>query len=199
MSQKIRCGWKSLTLDNASNPSSASRTSCPPCLRNISALRLMVLLSSITKTLSPELVILTVFAPVFAAPVGVYQRAIVMPHLSGAIGQSICEPFQSLPCAHHIQDKSSSWGHQPIMYRQQCHLLAHRSLRRKSIHRSSTSRSLFESQLKLPSHRMQQLYRGSVAYSRKNQNLVSWQTPPQYLQTHGNSKPMAAKAHRSAP
>jgi hypothetical protein len=40
-------------LASASNPSSASITSWPPCFRKISALRRIVLLSSITSTFSP--------------------------------------------------------------------------------------------------------------------------------------------------
>src|SRR5574343_55540 len=49
MSQKITSGAWSLTLDKASKPSSAKTTSYPPCLRKISALRRMVLLSSMTR------------------------------------------------------------------------------------------------------------------------------------------------------
>src|SRR3990167_2171509 len=50
MSQKITSGAWSLTLDKASKPSSARTTSYPPCFRKISALRRMVLLSSMTRT-----------------------------------------------------------------------------------------------------------------------------------------------------
>ena len=52
MSQKITSGAWSLTLDKASKPSSARTTSYPPCLRNISALRRMVLLSSTSRSFS---------------------------------------------------------------------------------------------------------------------------------------------------
>src|SRR5687768_4940617 len=53
MSQKISSGAWSLTLARASKPSSASTTWWPPCARKISALRRMVLLSSMTSTLTP--------------------------------------------------------------------------------------------------------------------------------------------------
>ena len=86
--------------------------------------------------------------------------------------QLITEPFQSLPCAHHIQGKSNSWALLPTKFQAQYHVLARRSPRHKSTHRLNTSKSLIESQLKLPSHRMQQLYLGSVAYSRTRKNLA---------------------------
>ena len=50
MSQKTTSGCQSLILASASKPSSARSTSWPACLRKISALRRMVLLSSTTST-----------------------------------------------------------------------------------------------------------------------------------------------------
>jgi hydroxymethylpyrimidine/phosphomethylpyrimidine kinase len=47
-----------------------------------------------------------------------------------------------------------------------CHARVNRRPRHKSSHKLNTSTLLVESQLKLPSNRMQQLYLGSVAYSR---------------------------------
>src|SRR5690606_39826273 len=54
MSQKIRSGSWSAILASASKPSSASSTSQPACFRKISALRRIVLLSSITSTFRPD-------------------------------------------------------------------------------------------------------------------------------------------------
>src|ERR1043166_9603227 len=51
MSTKITRGWWSLIFASASNPSSARMTSKPAWRRNISALRRIVLLSSMTRTL----------------------------------------------------------------------------------------------------------------------------------------------------
>ena len=53
MSQNMMSGECSTILDSASKPSSASMTSQPACFKNISALRRIVLLSSITITLTP--------------------------------------------------------------------------------------------------------------------------------------------------
>src|SRR5262245_41666598 len=53
MSQKMMSGWWSVILDSASNPSSARITWQPAWARKISALRRMVFESSITITLIP--------------------------------------------------------------------------------------------------------------------------------------------------
>src|SRR5690606_5667622 len=53
MSQKIRSGSLSAILASASKPSSARITWQPDCFRKISALRRIVLLSSITITFNP--------------------------------------------------------------------------------------------------------------------------------------------------
>src|SRR2546429_665806 len=53
ISTKMRSGWWSVILARASNPSSASITAQPACSKKISALRRIVLLSSITMTFTP--------------------------------------------------------------------------------------------------------------------------------------------------
>ena len=108
------------------------------------------------------------------------------------------EPFQSLPCAHRIRGRSSSWALGPMASREQCHVRARRQLRRISSHKLNTSTSLIESQLKLPSNRMQQLYRGGVAYSRTRQNRSLWQTPKTLHWTADSSKSRTPTHHRPA-
>ena len=53
MSTKMRSGWWSAIFASASKPFSARITWQPACMRKISALRRMVLLSSITITRTP--------------------------------------------------------------------------------------------------------------------------------------------------
>src|SRR6185503_937667 len=53
MSTKMRSGWWSAILASASKPFSARITWQPACMRNISALRRIVLLSSMTITRTP--------------------------------------------------------------------------------------------------------------------------------------------------
>ena len=53
MSQKMTSGWWSAIFESASKPSSASTTWHPACTKKISALRRIVLLSSMIITLMP--------------------------------------------------------------------------------------------------------------------------------------------------
>src|ERR1700730_14046380 len=53
MSTKTISGWWSAILDSASNPSTAVKTSQPSLVSSVSAVRRIVLLSSITRTFNP--------------------------------------------------------------------------------------------------------------------------------------------------
>ncbi len=68
MSTNTMSGWWSAIFDSASKPSTAVKTSQPSRASNVSAVRRIVLLSSMTSTLSPASRGRLLLAAVFSMP-----------------------------------------------------------------------------------------------------------------------------------
>ena len=138
-----------MTLAKASKPSSANKTSCPPCLRKISALRRMVLLSSTTSTLKDAPVVVNCHCS---------QWRKQTTHQHRVLKRLKSEPAQNLLCVRRILGKSNSWEPGPMECWVQCRAQANLLLRHISNRISDTSKFSSRSQLNGPSHRMQRLY-----------------------------------------